>query len=215
MSFSEKEIHIWLIKWYSVGIVGFMIEPIRFVFRFLTPFGIIMAVVLLLYFHEPKNRKDWFVFSGIAISAFFIELIGVNTQLFFGHYSYGETLGFKIWGAPLTIGLNWLVLIVCIASLMGRIRDRWYYPLVGASALVAFDWLIEPVAIATDMWSWAGGDVPSKNYIDWFLLSGFFFLMIRILKIELRNPIAGILIGMQGIFFLALNLLIKTPLWVN
>jgi putative membrane protein len=63
------------------------------------------------------------------------------------------------------------------------------------------------------MWSWANDQIPLKNYTDWFLISGFIFLMIRILKIEITNRIAGVLLLMQVVFFLALNLLIRTPLW--
>jgi putative membrane protein len=69
---------------------------------------------------------------------------------------------------------------------------------------------MEPVAIATDMWYWAFTDIPNKNYIDWFLVSGFLFLMIRILKVEISNRIAGILFAMQVVFFLALNILSRT-----
>lgn len=204
---------ILVVLWYLVGISGFMIQPLRPLFQILTPWGMVVAAFLLMYFHEPKNTRSWLSFAGIALVGFFSELIGVNTQLLFGNYTYGDVLGFKLWNTPLTIGLNWLVLIYCISSLLKPIRDRWYFPLVGATAMVAFDWMMEPVAIATGMWSWPDGSIPLKNYIDWFLISGFLFLMIRILKIETNNRIAGILLLMQVVFFLALNILIRTPLW--
>ena len=173
----------------------------------------VMAAVLLLYFQEPKSLKNWIGFAGIALAGFVTELIGVNTQRLFGNYTYGDTLGIKLWNTPLTIGLNWLVLIYCIASLSKNIRDHWYFPLIGAATMVAFDWIMEPVAIATGMWSWANDQIPLKNYTDWFLISGFLFLMLRILKIELNNRIASVLIAMQLVFFLTLNLLIRTALW--
>ena len=94
-------------------------------------------------------------------------------------------------------------------------RDRWYFPLLGAAAMVVFDWLMEPVAIATGMWSWPEGAIPLKNYMDWFLVSGFLFLMIRILKIDVNNRVAGTLLAMQLVFFIALNLLIQTSLWAS
>jgi putative membrane protein len=210
---SIQLVRIIIVIWYLVGVAGFLIQPLRPLFQWLTPFGMVMAAVLLFYFHEPKNLKSWIVFSGIAIIGFSAELIGVNTQRLFGNYIYGDALGFKLWNTPLTIGLNWLVLIYCISALTGKIRDNWYFPLVGAAAMVAFDWLMEPVAIATGMWNWGGQEIPLKNYTDWFLISGFLFLMIRILKIEITNQIAGILFAMQLVFFLALNLLIRNPLW--
>lgn len=209
----EKVARIIIILWYLVGIAGFSIHPLRPLFQWLTPFGMVVAAIILLYFHEPNNRKSWIIFSGIALIGYLVELIGVNTQVLFGNYEYGTALGFKLWNTPPIIGLNWLVLIYCITALTKNIRDNWYFPLVGAATMVAFDWIMEPVATATGMWSWIDGSIPAKNYIDWFMISGFLFLMIRILKIELNNRIAGILIAMQVIFFLALNLIIHTPLW--
>ena len=197
-----------IVLWYLVGIAGFMVRPLQPLFQKLTPFGMLMAAALLMFFHEPKNKKSAFVFSGIIVFGFVIELIGVNTQAVFGFYIYGNSLGPKLWNTPLIIGLNWLVLIYCISALAKPIRNTWYFPLIGAATMVAFDWLMEPVAIATDMWYWANGVIPNKNYIDWFLVSGALFLMIRILKVEISNRIAGLLLFMQVIFFLALNFLI-------
>ena len=195
--------------WYLVGIIGFMIRPLQPIFQQLTPFGMVMAAALLMFFHEPKNLKSGLVFSGIALFGFVVELIGVNTQAIFGFYIYGNSLGPKLWNTPFIIGLNWLVLIYCITSLAKPIRDTWYFPLIGATTMVGFDWLMEPVAIANDMWFWACPGIPIKNYIDWFLVSGFLFLMIRLLKVEINNRIAGFLFAMQVVFFLALNLLIR------
>jgi len=196
-----------IVLWYLVGIAGFMIRPLQPVFQQLSPFGMVMAAALLMFFHEPKNKKSALVFSGIVLIGFLVELIGVNTQTIFGFYIYGNSLGPKLWNTPLIIGLNWLVLVYCITSLAKPIRDTWYFPLIGAATMVAFDWLMEPVAIANDMWYWACGDIPHKNYFDWFLVSGFLFLMVRILKVEISNRIAGFLFAMQVVFFLALNVL--------
>jgi len=198
-----------IVLWYLVGIVGFMIRPLAPLFQMLTPYGILAAGALLMYFHEPKNLKNWLIFSGIALIGFLIEVIGVNYQLLFGFYKYGNSLGIKLWNTPLAIGINWLILIYCVTSWAKPIRDTWHFPIVGAAVLVTFDWLMEPVAIATDMWGWAFNVIPHKNYIDWFLISGVLILAIRILKVEIRNHIANILFLMQLLFFLALNILFR------
>ncbi len=210
---SVKIAKIIIVLWYLVGIAGFLIHPLRPLFQLLTPFGMVAAAVLMLLFHEPKNTKSWLAFAGIALIGFFAELVGVNTQTLFGHYEYGNALGFKLWNTPLVIGINWLVLIYCIASLTAKTRNTWYFPVIGAATMVAFDWLMEPVAVNTGMWTWADGVVPLKNYTDWFLISGFLFLLIRILKVEINNRIAGVLLLMQVVFFLVLNLIIRTPIW--
>lgn len=208
-------IKILITVWYLVGVAGFTIEPLRPLFQFLTPFGMLAATILLLAFHELRNLKSWLVFAAIAISGFVVELIGVNTGILFGNYEYGPTLGLKIWNTPLTIGLNWLVLVYCVASLLRPLRDNWYFPVAGALAMVAFDWIMEPVAVATEMWNWMDDQIPMKNYLDWFLVSGILFLIIRIFKVELNNRLAGWLLLMQAVFFLLLNLLTRTPLWVS
>lgn len=205
----SRVLTILIVLWYIGGIVGFLIPVLKPLFQQLTPVGMVLAAILIIYFHEPKNLKSGLVFAGITLICFIVEVIGVNTQALFGNYQYGIALGFKLWNTPLVIGLNWLVLIYCIAALTKTIRDRWYFPLVGALAMVAFDWLMEPVANATGMWSWEGGNIPLKNYMDWFLVSGFLFLMIRILKVEFNNRIAGLLLVMQVVFFMALNILIR------
>jgi len=200
-------VQIAITLWYLVGIVGFMNRTLQPYFQKLTPIGMLLAAALLLYFHEPKNLKSGLAFAGITLIGFVVELIGINTQSIFGFYMYGKTLGPKLFDTPLIIGINWLVLIYCISALAKPIRNTWYFPLVGASAMVIFDWLMEPVAIANDMWYWAFVNIPLKNYIDWFLVSGFIFLMIRILKLEINNRIAGFLFLMQVLFFSALNIL--------
>jgi len=203
----NRVLSILIVVWYIGGIAGFLIPQLKQLFQQLTPVGMVIAAILLMYFHEPRNLKSWLVFASIPIICFVVELIGVNTQLLFGNYQYGPALGFKLWNTPIVIGLNWLVLIYCISTLTAKIRDRWYFPLAGASAMVAFDWLMEPVAKATGMWSWVEGNIPLKNYMDWFLISGFLFLIIRILKVEFHNRIAGLILAMQVVFFMALNIL--------
>lgn len=210
---SERTARVAIVLWYLVGIAGFVIRPLRPWFQFLTPFGMVAAAVLLFSFHEPKNRKSGIVFAAIALFGFLIEMIGVNTQVFFGNYEYGPALGLKVFNTPLAIGINWLVLVYCIAALLKKQQSRWFFPLLGALAMVIFDGVMEPVAWRTGMWNWIE-NVTLQNYIDWFLVSALLFALIRILNVEINNRIAGLLLLMQFLFFLVLNLLMRTPLWV-
>ena len=198
-----------IIVWYMVGIIGFTIPALKPMMQLLTSLGMVMATVILMIFHEPAKLKSWLMFSGIALTGFLVELIGVNTGRLFGHYEYGVALGPKLWNTPLVIGLNWLVLIYCITTLLNPIRRRWYFPLAGALMMVAFDFLMEPVAMDTGMWQWADGMIPVKNYMDWLIVSGLLFLLIRLFKVEFTNRIALLLLMMQAMFFLVLNLFIR------
>lgn len=198
-----------IIVWYMVGIIGFTIPALKPMMQLLTSLGMVMATVILMIFHEPAKLKSWLMFSGIALTGFLVELIGVNTGRLFGHYEYGVALGPKLWNTPLVIGLNWLVLIYCVSTLLNPIRRRWYFPLAGALMMVAFDFLMEPVAMDTGMWQWADGMIPVKNYMDWLIVSGLLFLLIRLFKVEFTNRIALLLLMMQAMFFLVLNLFIR------
>lgn len=194
--------------WYLIGIAGFMIPRTRQIFEQLTPVGMLMATAVLWCFHEPKNRKNIFIFSGIVLFGFAVELVGVNTGTIFGHYAYGKTLGPKLFSTPLVIGFNWFSLIYCISALASPLRKTFYFPVLGATVMVIFDWLMEPVAIALNMWHWALDIIPYKNYIAWFMISAFIFQMIKSLNVEIKNQVAGFLLAMQFVFFLVLNILI-------
>jgi putative membrane protein len=198
-----------IVIWYLVGITGFSIPTLMPIFQTLTPFGMLAAAIVLFYFHQPWRTKSILVFAGIALIGFMAELIGVNTNLIFGQYQYGQVLGFKVFNTPLLIGINWLVLVYCISAMAKAIRHKWYFVLLGALLMVGFDWLMEPVAVATEMWTWHAGQIPIKNYRDWMIISVLLFLIIQVFKIEINNPIAKILLLMQTIFFLALNLIFR------
>lgn len=109
-----------------------------------------------------------------AAATFFVEALGVATGLVFGAYSYGDVLGVKILGVPPLIGFNWVVVVLGLARFVRR-RFPPLNPAVAAlftaAAAAAFDWALEPLAIALGYWTWAGGDVPLKNYAAWFLIA--------------------------------------------
>lgn len=200
-----------IIVWYLVGFVGFLIPKGKIYFQQLTPVGMVLAAFVLMFFHEPKNLKSALAFGAVILSTFVVEAIGVNTQRLFGHYQYGPALGIQLWNTPVVIGLNWLVLVYCFSVLLKKQSSKWYFPLLGATAMTVFDSLMEPVAGVTGMWTWQGGVIPMKNYIDWFLLSALLFLILRIFKVDFNNRFAGLILLMQAVFFILMNIYIRIP----
>lgn len=205
----NRILFILIVAWYTGGIVGFLIPAVKPLFQQLTPVGMVVAAFILLFYHEPKNLKSALAFAGIVGFTFLAELIGVNTQRLFGHYMYGPALGLQVWNTPVVIGLNWLVLVYGLSVLLKNYSSHWYYPILGAAAMTAFDFIMEPVANATGMWTWERGVIPMKNYTDWFLLSILLFWALRWLKVEFNNRFAVLILLMQAVFFLVLNLLIR------
>jgi putative membrane protein len=71
--------------------------------------------------------------------------------------------------------------------------------------LLSLDFLIEPIAIRFDYWSWSGGEIPLQNYLGWYLFSYLLFWVFRGLDFQKQNKAAIVLLFAQAGFFLVLN----------
>ncbi len=195
---------IFLIIFYTVGVAGFSWSVTHDLFQRLVPLNLLVSSALVFTFHRSWSVKHVLVFSGIAIAGFLLEMAGIHTGLIFGSYAYGNALGLKVLSTPLLIGLNWLVLIYAVYVLFPGINRKWYYPLLGAALLVVYDFVMEPVAIATDMWSWEGVAVPVKNYVTWFWVSAAMLYTLQFAGISYKNRLAAWLLVIQFLFFVSL-----------
>jgi putative membrane protein len=187
---------------YIAGIIGLNINATAELFKFLTPFNLVASLGILLYFHNDWNR-NFIIFTIITfLVGYFIEVLGVKTGLIFGHYQYDRTLGFEILEVPPVIGVNWLLLVYCVGSSFCRINQPLYIKVVYGSLLMTmFDFLVEPVAIRLEMWSWFGLLPPAQNYIGWFIVSAFLLTLFHWLPFRKDNKIAFWLLILQICFF--------------
>jgi putative membrane protein len=199
-----------IVSSHIAGIIGIGL-PIHPDFVRLTPFNLLLSTVIVLSFHRLKTWKFWY-FLGIAfLVGFGIEVIGVNTGAIFGHYQYDYVFGYKVFGTPLLIGVNWLLIAYCC----GTAAD-WFLPkspqvvvaMVGAACMTGMDMLVEPVAMRYGFWSWKGDVVPIQNYIAWFTTSFVLQSLFVRWRIPQRNGLALLLLASQIIFFIVLNLVL-------
>ena len=122
--------------------------------------------------HLSRRQKGHGRGGRMKIEDDFAEFIGVNYQILFGKYAYGETLGIKIYGVSLIIGLNWLLLAVTTRAVITRfINNDWIIVLLASLLMVGIDYLIEPVAPTLDFWRFEENPVPFSNYRDWFFVA--------------------------------------------
>lgn len=196
-----------LIILYLVGILGVAL-PLHPDFLMLTPFNLLVSLGLLLRHHPSPDRKLLFFLLLCYGIGFGAELFGVQTGLLFGEYSYGAVLGPKIWGTPLMIGVNWMLLTYAAGVLAYSLAPQLFWlPRAGLAALlmVGLDIVIEPVAMTHDFWSWAGNTVPFRNYAGWFAVA--FPLQCYFARYlgTVRNKVAVALFILQLVFFFALN----------
>lgn len=161
-----------LVIFYTVGIVGLLLPAYHDYFLSLSFFNLMLSFGIVLLARKSKISR-FLLFMLVCISYGFIaELIGTKTGLLFGDYSYGASLGYKMYGVPLVIGVNWSLLIVSSASLVSRIKTTFLVRSALAALLMTFlDVLIEPVAIESDFWDWTHGSIPIYNYISWFFVA--------------------------------------------
>jgi putative membrane protein len=192
---------------YLVGVSGLSIEWSREVFKMMVPFTLLISLVILGMFHEKYSLNFFLLLIIVYLAGLFIEIVGVSTGLVFGGYVYGPTLGPKVWGTPLIIGINWVLLVYCVWVLISRLKwKKWGLALLGAAIMVIYDLFLEPVAIWLDMWDWENASVPLQNYLAWFVISFIFLLLTAYLNPKINNKIAPALFIIQLVFFMVLNL---------
>ena len=196
-----------LIIYFSVGVAGMIWNLTADLFTRLIPLTLLASIAVLLAFHSKWEKRHILVFALIALLGYLIEVAGVLTGVIFGEYLYHDALGFKVFGTPPIIGINWLMLIYAVYGIFEFQRlPAWLKILGGASLMVAYDIILEPVAITLKMWSWGGGDIPIQNYIAWFVISVVFLVMMHLAKVRTNNPISKYLFMVQLVFFMVLNI---------
>jgi bisanhydrobacterioruberin hydratase len=189
-----------------VGLIG-LLSPLQSYFMLVTPFNLVLSA-FLLWINHPDSTRNLIRFGLVVfVLGYIVELIGVSTGLIFGHYTYGQTLGIKFLGVPIVIGLNWLLVMYCVATLTNTLKISVPYKIILASLLaVAIDWLIEPVAMQFDFWRWENNTVPWQNFVGWFIVSISMQSLYHVFQVKSENKLALLYYFVQLFFFLMLNI---------
>jgi putative membrane protein len=208
---NHRKATLLLLIFYAVGIAGMVFDTSRPLFISLIPFALLLSVFLLIINHKgSKNKRILIISTILYLTGFFVEVLGVNTGLIFGNYSYGSGLGLKVFNTPLMIGINWVLLIYTSASFLQSLR--WKSPaiiLVGASMMLIYDLILEQVAPVMDMWTWSGPGVPIQNYISWWLIAALMHLLVATNRLNLKNKLALPVFLIQFIFFTLIFIFIR------
>jgi putative membrane protein len=196
---------------YTVGLLLFAVPATREMFLLLTPFSLLLVTAAVLILHNPLDTKFIVISSSIVVISYTLEVTGVKTGVIFGQYIYLTALGPKIMGTPIIIGINWLMLTYCSASLTNllhtrtRTRQNFFTDVTfGAVIMLLYDLLLEQVAPHMNMWVFKKGDAPLANYTTWFIAAFLFHFTYRIAGIKFDNKPAAHLIVIQTLFFAAI-----------
>jgi putative membrane protein len=194
-----------LIIVYMVGLIG-LNTAYRDQLAVITPLTLLFSALIILVNHRDWNRYFVIFIFAVSIIGYLVELTGIQTGVIFGDYAYGDTLGYKLYGVPLVIGLNWFLLVYSSGMVANVFKFGLFIKsIIGAGMMVIIDISLEPVAISLDFWSWEHEVIPIQNYVAWFLISFFMHVYFQKLGLKKFNRIAVALFIIQYIFFLILS----------
>jgi len=208
LSKTERLILILLIPFYLIGVVLHLIDETFALMLVLTPYSILGTSVLGLAFEIKAKNRPLLLWALVTfLATLFLEIVGVATSLIFGAYTYGPTLGLSLLGVPLLIGINWTIIILGLVALIGTyVHNNLLVALITAASTVLFDYVMEPVAIAFDYWTWTGGNIPLQNYFAWFCIAFLFAFLYQRNRLKATNWIPTLIVFVQFAFFLLLRI---------
>jgi|TARA_R110000737_G_scaffold233265_1_gene246558 uncharacterized membrane protein len=198
---------VFLAIFYAVGIIGISLEQYR---EYIVPLSSahLFLTFLVLYFSR-FGKKDLFLLYAFLLffCGLLVEIVGTETGLLFGNYHYGDTLGGKIFGVPVIIGVNWATMVICSSTLVYKLNVKiWTKVFLAAFLMTSLDFLIEPVAMKLDFWQWENDSIPIFNYVCWFTISlpmHFFYIKWNLVE---NNKLPKAVYIMMLLFFIVLNL---------
>jgi putative membrane protein len=191
-----------LVILHAVGLAGFAQSSWKGIFQTLVPVHLLISALMLLLFHQQWSWRFVLTGAGISAGGWLVEYIGVQSNLLFGAYQYTSVLGVSVYGVPLMMAVNWLMLVYGVGGivqhlsipLIGRI-------LIGGMLMLLVDVGLEQFAITHELWVWDNDTVPLKNYLAWFFISCLFLWQLLVSSTVSDNPLALPLILLQVLFF--------------
>jgi putative membrane protein len=207
MNYSKVNISIVILFiFHVVGVVG-LSSDYQDLFLRLTPLNLLLSLGLFIWANNDFSVQFYKVVAILFALGFLVEVIGVSTGVLFGEYTYGATLGFKLFETPLMIGVNWILLSLASFGISSFFLKK-QLPIILLSSLlmVLMDVLIEPIAISLDFWTWALGDIPLQNYVMWFFVSLIMNAIMSFNRLKIDYRISFGLLLSQILFFTLLSL---------
>lgn len=141
------------------------------------------------------KKRGLLTFAILAVFAITFEYFSIKTGFPYGEFYYTSNVGLKIFDTvPWAIGFAWVPLVMGSFLLSySFFKEKRSFIIILASAiiLVMSDFVLDPGAVALNMWVWKDQGflygIPLSNYFGW-LISGlfgstiFYFLNKRFLK---------------------------------
>lgn len=175
----------------------------------LAPVLYIIDTAFMFVSHERPRKNLLYCFLTIIILGYIIELIAFQTQAVFGVFSFGNTLGLKLFGTPLLIGIHWFLLGLGSAYFIRWIFTSHVMWVLGGALLTIIGFVItDPVAQSLDIWSWENYSFTFQNYSIRFIVSIAMQMVILLFLKKEKNQFAGYFFILTTLFFIISNLVL-------
>ncbi|MCF7953542.1 MAG: carotenoid biosynthesis protein [Spirochaetales bacterium] len=193
---------------YTVGTLGHIFPSSRPLMLMLTPYMLILSAAAGFFpvvIAKDTKMLQWALITFLI--TFLLEAVGTATGDIFGAYTYGETLGWKLFDVPVIIGINWVLVILGILSWTERYFKMPVAVIFAAAfGTTLFDFIMEPIAMEFDYWMWEGGIIPLQNYAAWWIISLASAALYKVLKLRCRHKLPAMIVLIEAVFFLILRI---------
>lgn len=197
-----------LVLTYIIGALVFTYQPPVGAFFGLSFVLLFFAIGQCLY-EIGINKTIIFIAITVAIG-YGVEVLGANTGFLFGKYTYGNSLGEKVFGVPIVVPLVWFVIVFITYSLTfsslsatktSKITSLVPLVLLATFGTVAWDFLVDPLFSSSQYgyWTWQINSstpqlsgVPLSNFVGWsvvsfVMLAFFIFFSVKYVNIRTKS----------------------------
>ena len=195
---------IWL--FHVCGMIGISYGN-KDLFLSFTPVNLIISFFLLFVNQIQITQRELLSVFTIFLIGMICEILGVNYGYIFGDYVYLDNLGTKVFGVPILIGINWIILTFITGSISSYIfkKNLKFSILTGAIFMILLDLIIEPVAPLLGFWIFDLPSVPLQNYVGWFLIGLATQFVFQKFVVNKEIPFSSNLLLANIVFFSFLN----------
>ena len=193
-----------LIVLYASGLIGMHVPAVSATFISLVPLTLWFTGFICFWYFPKPSIQAYILLAAIAVAAWMLEVAGVRTGQIFGEYAYGRTLGYQVVNVPITIGINWILLVMVTGAVVAEwnVGGKIGRAALGAGLMTALDVLIEPVAVHFDFWQWNNNNIPVQNFIAWWVASFFFHWVYISADLPAKSSLFRLIAALQFLFFL-------------
>lgn len=203
-----------LIVLYASGLIGMHVPAVSATFISLVPLTLWFTGFICFWYFPKPSIQTYILLAAIAVAAWMLEVAGVRTGQIFGEYAYGRTLGYQVVNVPITIGINWILLVMVTGAVVAEwnVGGKIGRAALGAGLMTALDVLIEPVAVHFDFWQWNNNNIPVQNFIAWWVASFFFHWVYISADLPAKSSLFRLIAALQFFFFLGQWILMQINL---